>query len=471
MIKTKGNVFTYLALILFMRSTSVSSLNGGKEFLVASVSEKEASSLMTEDTKCDQKKNKNVFVQVGNYVRDSVVRFKDGTIELYTNHQKCNDIRSKQKAFQELHYPNTKQRSNMKKRGITYEEFDFLEKQKLDRNKVGNMIFLMFFAPNVLPYAIMGFPDILPSPFCIPSGNNDIQNSQEIRWESMSRTRAHACIRTLIDIEKLSNNDPRDSTPSLIPFGRKRAIKTFENMKFASLLITSFLGSKQKTMTEKHERSEKNKNNNHSSNHSNSILNEEQSINALKSKIYTFDEPSKDKRQLVNVPKPIIKGISSTMPRKTSSFVENFTPHFLTRNQVLQHIRKISEADEFLMNEDINLSILPRELLMEICYDRCIGTPASSKEELCTALSNWLEFAVVQPSAKSCIQYPGNGSSFPTLKQMQRLKKEGVLVLQDEEEQIEYFNANFARVVLMCRNAAESVRDNRCSSILPRLLF
>merc|ERR1712176_1112503 len=105
------------------------------------------------------------------------------------------------------------------------------------------------------------------------------------------------------------------------------------------------------------------------------------------------------------------------------------------------------------------------------CYDRCIGTPASSKEELCTALSNWLEFAVVQPSAKSCIHFLGNGSSLPTPKHIQKLKNEGVLVLQNEEEQIEYFNANFARVVLMCRNAAESVRDNRCSSILPRLLF
>lgn len=462
--KIKKYTLVYITLfLLLINSIASSSSNDATTTFLAPVDKKEESNLLiVEETESNsEKKNKNIFVQLGTYVRDSFSRFKDGTTQLYTNHQKCNGIRSKQKAFQALHYPNIKNSNMMKKRGITFEEFDFLQKQKLDRNKLGNIIFLMFFAPNVLPYAIMCFPDILPSPFCIPSGGTE-PNSQETKWMSMSRTRAHAFVSTLLNIEKLSHDDPRDS-PSVIPFGRKRAIRNFEKMKMTFNGVTSLLSEQTQTLTESI------KNNNNKS--LNSTLNEEQSLQAFENEIYTSDEPREDRRRLVTVPKPIIKGLSSIIPQKKPSFVENFTPHFLVRNQVLQHLRKLSEADEFLINEDINLPILSRELLMEICFDRCIGTPTSSKEELCASLSNWLELTVIRPSTKPSIDY--DVSSFPTPKKIQKLKNDGVLVLKNKQQQdeIEYFNSNLARVVLMCRNAAESIRDYRCSSTLPKLLF
>merc|ERR1711862_897461 len=112
---------------------------------------------------------KNILIQLSTYIKDSLIRFKDGTVELYTNYQKCNTIRKKEKLFQDQYNTTT---TENKKRGITYKEYNFLQKQKLDRSKLVNILFLLFFAPNFLPYSIMFFPDTLPSPFHPSSSNN-----------------------------------------------------------------------------------------------------------------------------------------------------------------------------------------------------------------------------------------------------------------------------------------------------------
>eukprot|EP00957_Ditylum_brightwellii_P159421 12135408-Ditylum_brightwellii.AAC.1 len=77
----------------------------------------------------------NPIVQLAGYVKDSVVRMKDGTVELYTNHQKCNEIRSKQQLYAKLHDIKGKA-AIAKAGGISYAEFDFLQRGKEDRSKL-----------------------------------------------------------------------------------------------------------------------------------------------------------------------------------------------------------------------------------------------------------------------------------------------------------------------------------------------
>ena len=51
------------------------------------------------DTLGASKGNSNPVGQLAGYVKDSFVRMKDGSVQLYTNHQRCNEIRAKQRQY------------------------------------------------------------------------------------------------------------------------------------------------------------------------------------------------------------------------------------------------------------------------------------------------------------------------------------------------------------------------------------
>ena len=128
------------------------------------------------DTSSSGDSGTNPVFQLAGYVKDSFVRMKDGSVQLYTNHKKCNEIRSKQKEYLEKiasTLPKEEQKAAKKyypsAGGITYEEFDFLQKGKEDRGRLANTVFMMVFAPNFVPYAFMFFPDMLPSSFSTPA--------------------------------------------------------------------------------------------------------------------------------------------------------------------------------------------------------------------------------------------------------------------------------------------------------------
>ena len=118
----------------------------------------------------------NVIFQLFGLVKDSLVRTVDGTKEMWGNHGRCKQIRSKQKEYREklqkqwefeekgLTPKEMKQRLAKVNGGITYDEFVFLVKGQEDRGKLMNMFFLMWGAPRLFPYALMFYPEILPGP-------------------------------------------------------------------------------------------------------------------------------------------------------------------------------------------------------------------------------------------------------------------------------------------------------------------
>jgi hypothetical protein len=115
-------------------------------------------------------------------------------------------------------------------------------------------------------------------------------------------------------------------------------------------------------------------------------------------------------------------------------------PNFMRRGTVFGQLQKILEADNFLVEEKVDLDTLSTARLLEACNDRMIGGPGRTDEELRQGLAAWLELAVVHPNHRT----QGTG---------------------------ENFNENLARTVLMTYNAVEGTRDSRSSSYLPRLMF
>jgi len=497
--------FPNIAILSSRGTSSGSSTAATKKSLVlaSSTSDGIADEIVTttqSSTEMPSTKTKNIVFQLGGYIKDSLTRFKDGTVELYTNYQKCQTIRKKEKEFQTIYYKDSSNRNNMgiyKKRGITYQEFDFLQKQKVDRGKLGNILFLLFFAPNIMPYSIMFFPDMLPSPFHAKSTTLSSSASNNIRYSSASRQISHAVLKTLIDIEKLGSNDSNDksSSPSLIPFGfgKKKAEQKIQQMKELLYLTTSFLGSSSSFNTNVplllHEDNDENSSKVSSSTSTPIII--QQIITKLHDQIYSNEKPTKDQTRFVTVPKPILKGISCLLPSSSSpSFFESFIPNFMIRNNILKHIQKISDSDEFLINEDIDFNTIDNDSLREICMDRCIAVSSNDNDDtsvLHEKLANWLQFTVVQPRLYQYSPQVLNSDStnstkvFPTASDLKKLKFEGVSLLESkaennnngqvEHERFEYYNGNLARLMLLCNNAITSTVENHRTSILPRLIY
>lgn len=443
-------------------------------------------------------KKSNPIVAIGKYLKDSVVRLKDGTGQLYTNHKTCNAIRSKVKSYR-LANPDYTLKNGYQKQGISYSEYDFLNKGKEERGKVLNIGFLMFFSPNFLPYAFMFFPNILPSTFQqnqaqessgAVDGNsaspNLIMNYHKL--SAISRERSHAVVKTLLQIENEALGALK--TNPLNPFGRGKAKKNRLSMGNVRQTAEDFLELKSQNMLDSTE-------NKYIVNDIKDVIQDNNSdpeeelyiLNALQEEIFTTEEPKSKQLKFIDVPKAIIRGLSMAIDGNNASgniegkgasgggsgdsFKNLLTPHFATRNKVVTHIRKVNDADEFIANEDIDLNDVTGNLLTEACQDRMIGTPLSSEDELRAGLSNWLDLTVTRPSKLAV----------PPTKKL----SPGVMVVStptstsssfddgsqsgSSEQQHKYYNGNLAKLALMCYNAVNSSRDTRSSSLLPRLLF
>eukprot|EP00565_Helicotheca_tamesis_P008058 CAMPEP_0185730450 /NCGR_PEP_ID=MMETSP1171-20130828/9880_1 /TAXON_ID=374046 /ORGANISM="Helicotheca tamensis, Strain CCMP826" /LENGTH=450 /DNA_ID=CAMNT_0028399491 /DNA_START=1 /DNA_END=1353 /DNA_ORIENTATION=- len=352
----------------------------------------------------------NPIVALAGYVKDSFVKMKDGTVELYTNHQKCNDIRSKQRSYAKLH--NIKGRDAIAKAGgISYKEFDFLQKGKEDRGKLTNIVFMMFAAPNFLPYAIWIFPNMLPSPFCPTDGGGGVVPETVI--QRISRERTHAVVQTMLDIERSVHVAPAMS--KLNPFGKKATSRAMARLDNMGRIASSILTTNQATGSD----------------------GADLVLDVLENEIYTVEEPKKRDTALTTIPKPIIKGLSKCIEGQSSS---PFELNFMVRGKVLNHLKKITDGDDFLVNGKVNLDDLDSDLLSEACSTRLIGGPNRSDEENRVSLTRWLEQTSIRPSVKTM----GGGL---------------------------HYNGNLARTALMCYHVVDGARDDRSSSYLPRLLF
>ena len=364
----------------------------------------------------------NPIGQLVGYVKDSIVRTIDGTKEMWSNHGRCNEIRAKQKEYREkikkqwefenkdLSPQEMKKKLQAINGGITYDEFMFLSKGKEDRGKLMNMLFMMWGAPRLFPYALMFYPDILPAPFQpLPDGS-----SRETKLEKASRQRSHAVIQVLLALEREAHETP--ALAKLNIFGKRKQQRTMETIGKLGGEIGAMM-----TVTGATEDG-----------------GARLAMNALGSELYKDESITRKEKRLVGLPQSVVLGLTKAL--NGPSPLTSVQPNFMRRGTVLTHIQKIAEADKFLVNENVDLGTLSTASLLEACNDRMIGGPARSKEEMQKGLSNWLDLAVVEPS--------------------NRIAASG-----------EVFNENYARAILLCYFAVEGVRDARCSSALPRLLF
>lgn len=369
-------------------------------------------------TSIDSSKPPNPIIKLGEYVKDSFVRFKDGTVQLYTNHQTCNDIRSKQKAYlaklsasaQTEQQQKILSKYKISAGGISYDEFDFLQKGKEDRGKLANIVFMMMFAPNFVPYAFMFFPEMLPSPFSISTASK--MGIAVSKWDSISRERTHAVVQTLLDLEKAARVPPIMSNVNPFKGGTKRLMEKMEILghQLGGILVT---------------------------NGARGCEGAELVMEVLKDQIYKTSKHTRTETSLANLPKSVISGIGRAL--EAPSF-NSLIPNFIIRGKVLNNLKQIEESDEFLVEQNVDLSSLSTTVLQEACNSRLIGGIGRSDEEMILHLSKWLELAVKQPD---------------------RITKQGNL----------YYNANLARVALLAYNAIDAARDERSTSYLPRLLF
>lgn len=362
----------------------------------------------------------NPVFQLAGYVKDSFVRMKDGTVQLYTNHQRCKSIRSKQKLYLEqksLSLPENEQKAakkySMSAGGITYEEFDFLQKGKEDRGRLANMVFMMVFAPNFVPYAFMFFPDMLPSSFSMSVSSRSGMNFS--KWDMISRERAHAVLQTMIDVERSARVAPLIS--NLNPFGKGRVRRNMEKMENMGHACGALLSADEATGRN----------------------GAELVMKVLEDEIYSKEEPNKGRTALTFLPKSIVKGLGRAMDAPSSN---SFLPTFLVRGKVLNNLSQIKDSDEFIVDQNINLNSLDMDLLQDACNKRLIGGPGCTKGDMVEGLSSWMDLTVKKPQEKV------NGNSGKCC-----------------------YNGNLARVALLCYNAIDGARDARASSFLPRLMY
>jgi hypothetical protein len=161
-------------------------------------------------------------------------------------------------------------------------------------------------------------------------------------------------------------------------------------------------------------------------------------VSTIDDAMYSSTEFTRGEKRLATVPKAVVKGVSAAIEGPNP--INSFLPNFMTRGKVVSHLKKVTDADEFLVNESIDLSTLESTHLLEACGERLIGGPGRSDDELRKSLGEWLNLCVVQPSTR--VQQTG-----------------------------EYYNSNLARLALLCYYAVDATRDPRSASCLPRLLF
>jgi hypothetical protein len=367
----------------------------------------------------------NGVSQLVGYVKDSVVRAVDSSREVWSNHGRCNDIRAKQRDYREkikkqwefeeqgLTPEDLKKRLQGVNGGITFDDFVFLGKGRQDRGKVMNLMACMWMAPRMFPYAIMYFPSVLPSPFARQSDGS----AKETKLGKLSRERSHAVIKALLAMEQQGKVVPAAAQFNpLNMFARGKQQKDLD--KIASLgQATAKAFSTPGTRN---------------------AVGAGLVLNSLEAKLYKAEEFTKGEKRLISVANPIIKGLMECIEGPSPFSI--VTPTFMTRGKICAQLKKIADADEFLVKQKVDLDSLSTASLLEACSDRMIGGPGRSDEELRQGLTDWLNLAVLQPN--------------------NRVEQTG-----------EFYNENMARTALLSYYAMDGARDARSTSYLPRLLF
>ena len=162
----------------------------------------------------------NPLVQLATYVKDTAVNFKNGLGEMNASHRRCNAIRDRQRHHARTVLGTSRPRGirGMQVGGISYEEYDFLRKGLVDRNKLFAVMVVSLCLPNYFVYYLWSFPDMMPGPFA-KNHRNEIE---------VSRQRCHAVISAMLDVERGARIAPWSG--KLNPFGRRAAERAMSRL-------------------------------------------------------------------------------------------------------------------------------------------------------------------------------------------------------------------------------------------------
>lgn len=345
----------------------------------------------------------NPVAQLATYVRSTVVNFKNGLVQMNTDHRRCNAIREKQRAFAKAN-GTTRPRGikGIQTGGIDFEEYDFLGKGLTDRNKLFLVGVVSVCLPNYFVYYLWSFPDMMPTPFL------KVKDQEEI-----SRERCHAVLMTLLDIEKGARVAPWSA--KLNPFGRKATERAMERLGGLITLGCDSLAENGAT----------------GPNGGRMILQK------LRPQLYTSEPPTKQQRLLTGkiVPRQIMKGVTKAIGADPLN--KGASPFGIGTTK---HVETVALADEFLVDQNVDIASINSALIAEACSARLIGGPRWSEAERQKGLAAWLEDTVIAPREAT---------------------KDGTL----------HYNGNLARAALMCYNAVDGARDARADSKLLRVLY
>lgn len=411
-----------VATVSELEPSSALSVNHGGSVAVApatTISPSSASAINISSSNSASKTNP--VNQVVGYVKKSVVGTIDGCGELWSNHGRCNEIRKKIKLHRDvlqqdlisagvLDKQEIKDKVKAVQGGITYDDYIFLQKGKEDRGKVLNMGFLMWGAPRFLPYAMMFNPNMLPSPFA-----RHEKGSTESASQQLSRERSAAVLQTLLAMEKSAVTSGMLAKVNI--FGGKK--RKQEQDQLLDLKTRAGRLMQQPQVSSAHV------------------------MDCLEPHLYAANFTRSEQR-LCQVPAAVVKGIGACVGGGGGIFA-SVLPTFLARGKILGHIRKVADADDFLLQANVDLASINYRLLKEACSERLIGGPGRSEEELRQHLDEWLNVVVRQPAEKvAAVQKTGAPCEF---------------------------NDNLARMALMGYHSCLAVRDPRCASLMPRLLL
>jgi LETM1-like protein len=422
----------------------------------------------------------NVIVSLVTYLKDSVVRTVTSCGQLYSNHGRCNEIRGKLKAHREAvrreweasglyDHETPKQiqkRLQLQQGGISYDEFVFFERGKVDRGKVINLGFLMWGAPRFLPYALMFNPEMLPSPFqadnkFIASGGVDGSNDM---WSNASRERTQAILSTLMIMEQQAAAVTGNFLENLNIFGKQKQAAKRSQLQTLVAETSDFFRTRPLTVAP-------------------STPTAQDLLRRLSPLLYQVDKDfTRSERRLCHVPPCIVQGLARAVAGQgLPGVVAQLTPAFLQRGKLVGHLQKVAAADQFLVQAGIDLETIPKRLLQEACQERLIAVgPHRSATELRASLSEWLQLSTIQPGLYLTEKATSSDATFPGAQTGQRLEAStatSTISAETADEPVDsaspplvYFNDNLARMALMACNGCAAVRDEHSASRLPLTL-
>ncbi|KAL3822376.1 hypothetical protein ACHAXA_010854 [Cyclostephanos tholiformis] len=413
------------------------------------------STASSSSTPSSSSSSSNPLVQLATYVKDTAINFKDGLVELNVSHRKCNAIREKQRNYARSVLGTSRPRGirGMQVGGINYEEYDFLRKGLVDRNKLFAVIMVSLCLPNYFVYYLWSFPDMMPGPFV-----KNQRNANEI-----SRMRCHAVVSTILDLEKGARVAPWSS--KLNPFGRgatERAMSRLGDMIESGCSILaesdargpSGMGTALRRLGGVEPSSS-------SSNlyYSSSPITKQQRLLAG------------NKNNSMTLPRQIMKGLTRAI--NADPINKGAAPFGIG---AVQHIESLALVDEFIVNHGIDVmsdNDVNSNLIEEACSARLIGCPNWTDVERRGALASWLREVEIAPREEmaSSMMTTTDEEGGEGMGEDNDDDNDNVGQQRQPKRQPLYYNGNMARAVLMCYNAVDGTRDARSDSRLLRAMY